>query len=222
MFQSKTRNIVIPQSEHARLAGTIAYHWGNTDIAPSPVGAMAFAAGVTFHDRGYGLIDTMGIGTTDESVWLETQRRGVYMTNADLVIDTVALLHIRRLLSHSLEDDVQVLLAFTDERIEHNIAQTPYTRNDFDHADTITELCDNISFKFCFEEPAQFTGNVGATDNLQSIQVQIEQRGVIHLNPWPLNVAEVRGFILGYQAAGYPDHLQPILVEYVIKPKVTG
>ncbi|MEL7233495.1 MAG: DUF3891 family protein [Chloroflexota bacterium] len=222
MFQSKTRNIIIPQSEHARLAGTIAYHWGNTATAATPIDKTAFAAGVTLHDRGYGLIDTMGIGTTDESVWLMTQQRGIHTPEADPVIDTVALMHIRRLLSHSDEADAQAFIQLADERIAHNIAQTAHTHDEFVQADRVTELCDNISFKFCFEELAQFTGNVGATDNLQPIQVQIKPRGVIHLNPWPLNVAEVQGFILGYQAAGYPDHLQPILVEYAITPQVEG
>jgi hypothetical protein len=222
MFQSKTRNIVIPQSEHARLAGTIAYHWGNTAIAATPIDTVAFAAGVTYHDRGYGLIDTMAIGATYESVWLATQRRGIYIMDADPVTDTVALMHIRRLLSHGDSDESRSLIQVADERIAHNIAQTAHTHEDFVQADRVTELCDNISFKFCFEEPAQFAGNVGTIDNLQPIQVQIEPRGVIHLNPWSLNVAEVRGFILGYQATGYPDHLQPVLVEYAITPKVKG
>ncbi|MEM6530130.1 MAG: DUF3891 family protein [Chloroflexota bacterium] len=222
MFQSKTRNIVIPQSEHARLAGIIAYHWGNTAIATTPIDTTAFAAGVTLHDRGYGLIDTMGIGTTDESVWLMTQQRGIHTPEADPVIDTVALMHILRLLSHSNENDAQAFLQLADERIAHNIAQTAHTREDFVQADRVTELCDNISFKFCFEEPAQFTGNVGPNEKLQPIHAQVEPQGVIHLNPWPLRVAEVRGFILGYQAAGYPDHLQPILVEYKITPELKG
>jgi hypothetical protein len=222
MFKSKIRNLTIPQAEHARLAGTIAYHWGNADIPPPAIDPVAFAAGVTTHDRGYGLLDTMGIGEVDEAVWLATQRRGVQMTDANPVTDTVALLHLRRLLSHGEGADVAALIALAEDRIARNIAQTDATRQQFDQADTITELCDNISFKFCFEEPTQFTGTVFAGDAPREIQVHVLDGGTVQLDPWPLSVPVLRGFILGYALNGYPDHLQPILIDYAIVPAQKG
>ena len=69
MFKSKKRAITIPQSEHARLAGYLAYHWGNADVAPPPLDRVAFASGVTNHDRGYGHLDSMAIGEVDDAIW---------------------------------------------------------------------------------------------------------------------------------------------------------
>lgn len=218
MFKSKIRPITIPQSEHARLAGMLAYHWGNNEIAPPPLPPVSFVAGVTIHDRGYHMLDTMAIGDVDQATWLATQRRGLQLIDADPVADTVALLHIQRLLARSGNPEAAPLITLAEERISHNIGQTPYNRRHFERADTITNLCDMISFTFCFEAPTRFSESIVSGDNMQEIQVAIEEDGIIRLEPWPLAVPEMRGFILGYELAGYPDHLRPVMVTYTIVP----
>ncbi len=219
MFKSKTRPIAIPQSEHARLAGYIAQFWGNAQVGSPIVEPKSFMLGVTHHDRGYGLLDTMPIGEVADDVWLLTQKRGISMTYSDLVADTVALMHIRRLLSHTEGDAVAAVLALADERINHNVNRCPYTRQDFEKSDTITRLCDSIAFDFCFEKSSQFAQGVysATSDEMQSIQVTIEG-SLIQLDPWPLNIPAIHGFIVGYTRAGYPDHLEPVLVEFTVTP----
>ena len=224
MFKSKKRAILIPQSEHARLAGQIAYYWGNAEVKAPPLDHAAFASGVTNHDRGYGRLDTMAIGETEELIWLATQRRGIQMHSSDPVADTVSLMHIRRLLSHVQEDDARSLLALADERILRNIRQTSFTHQAFEQADTIAELCDDIAFKFCFEEPVRFERSVSSQGAMLEIEVRLDGAGRVQLHPWPLSVPELRGCILGYNPPGYPDHLDPMLVEFQIVPtaKVQG
>ncbi|MCA9912769.1 MAG: hypothetical protein KC496_05455 [Anaerolineae bacterium] len=84
--------------------------------------------------------------------------------------------------------------------------------------DSITRLLDSISFSFSFEAPSQLEQAVFSNGETISIQAQI-QAGQITLNPWPLMVPAVQGFIIGYETPGYPDHPQPILVEFNIKPQ---
>lgn len=217
MFKSKTRPIIIPQSEHARLSGLLAHLWGNHDIAPPPLERAAFTMGVTHHDRGYGLFDTMAIGEVDESLWLATQRRGIEARLSDPIADAVALLHIRRLLSHSEHGDAQAIIARAEQRITETIERTSYTREMFEQADTITDVCDSIALDFSREAPAQWEKAVFSGGDRLPIQVHIDA-GQITLHPWPLSVPEMRGFILGYEVAGYPDHPQPIMVEFMVKP----
>ncbi|MCA9912770.1 MAG: DUF3891 family protein [Anaerolineae bacterium] len=128
MFKSKLRPIIIPQTEHARLSGILAHLWGNDRIAPPPVERAAFTMGVTYHDRGYGSLDTMPIGEVDEQVWLATQRRGIETPLTNIIADTVALVHIRRLLTYTDHPGAKPLLALADQRIEDNIRQTSHTR----------------------------------------------------------------------------------------------
>lgn len=219
MFRSKIRPVIIPQSEHARLSGLLAHLWGNSDIAPPPVDHKSFTMGVTFHDRGYGLLDTMGIGETDEAVWLATQRRGIEMQLHDPVADAVALMHIRRLLNYSDDAGALPIIARAETRIADTIARTSFSREQFEQADTITRTCDMISFKFCFEDPATFEEMVFSHDEMLPVQIHIQPGGHIQLDPWTLSVPHLHGFIIGYQAAGYPDHLQPVTLDYTITPR---
>lgn len=218
MFKSKLRPITIPQSEHARLAGILAYLWGNNQIAPPPLDQSAFAMGVTWHDRGYGLLDTMAIGEVDEPIWLATQRRGLETCLTNPIADTVALMHIRRLLSYNEKPESEPVIALAEQHITNNIQNTPYTRTIFEQADTITNMLDSIAFAFSFEAPTQLEKSVFSHGGYVSIQVEINA-GHITLDPWALAVPEVRGFIMGYQLSGYPDHLQPVLVEFTVLPK---
>lgn len=216
MFKSKFRPIIIPQSEHARLAGLLAYFWGNEMVAPPPIHRLSFVSGVTHHDRGYGLIDTIGIGEVDDAIWLATQKRGLLQELADPTAEAVALHHIRRLLNFADADYAAEVIALAEQHIEQTVHQTPYPRETFQQADTITDFCDMVSFTFCFEQPKQFEKIIRSQGKTTTIKIHILEAGQIALDPYPLAIPELRGFILGYEAAGYPDHLQPISVEYLI------
>ena len=146
MFASRKRPVVFPQAEHARLAGTIAAWWGNGDIVSPPLPRDAFALGVTTHDRGYGPVDVLGIGQVDEATWIATQRRGITRRARDPVADTVALLHLRRLVSGQDRDPPRDLVALIDTGISENLERTTEDLTAFRQADTVTAICDMISF----------------------------------------------------------------------------
>jgi hypothetical protein len=216
MFKSRTRPIIIPQAEHSRLSGVLAHLWGNPEIAAPPIDHAAFTLGVTHHDRGYGSFDTLAIGEVDDEIWLATQQHGIEVRLANATADSVALMHIRRLLSYADHAGAQPIIALAEQRIADTIARTPYTREVFEQADSITRLCDRIAFDFSFEAPSQFETPVFSDGELRPIQVQIEA-GQINLHPWPLAVPAVRGFIIGYEASGYPERREPVLVEFTIR-----
>ena len=48
MFESKLRPIVIPQSEHLKLVGTLALLWGNADFDLPPIERLSMVAGMVF------------------------------------------------------------------------------------------------------------------------------------------------------------------------------
>lgn len=231
MFRSRTRAIIVPQAEHARLAGTIAYHWGSDRIAPPPLDSTTFALGVTIHDRGYGEYDELGIGDVDDKTWLATQRRGLELRHPDPIADTVALFHLHRLVSSRDDEQARLLAADIDAAIDENLSRSDVDRRIFEEADSITAICDLISFHLCFGQSAEFVGSVyapNARDRRDSIAVTIHHDGEIHLDPWPLARTELSGFILGYAPEPRPvvptdqgtahRHVVPCLVEYLLRP----
>lgn len=217
MFRSKRRSIVVPQWEHARLAGALAYAWGNDRVPRPPLELDRFVLGIVTHDRGYGPYDTLGIGEVDRSLWYATQLHGIEERHPDPVVDTVALMHVRRLLSGREEEEAHELMRAADAAIEENLGRTAVPFDDFARADTITELSDWISFRFCFEEAVTFTGDVRGPADDVSLSCEIDGKGRITLDPWPLDVDDLRGFIVAFESDGYPDRLAPVIVPYVVE-----
>ena len=195
--------------------------WGNSQFELPASDRNAFVSGVTHHDRGYGLLDSMPIRDVSDAVWLDTQRRGILHTplshpDAEIVV----LMHIRRLLASTDRPQVADVLSLADRHIDTCLNQTASNRSTFEYLDTITRLCDSIAFDFCFEEPSQFRQTVFARqpDVMTEIQVQIESAGQVLLTPWPFAVDPVSGFMIGYAASGYPDHLRPVIVPFTVQP----
>ena len=187
MFRSKRRPVVYSQAEHARLAGAIAAAWRPEDV---PLPFDSFVRGVTLHDRGYGELDDdpIGGGMSDER-WTEIQTRGFRMRSGDDVTDLVVALHIRRLIG----DEAEHPLA---REIDAALGDVPEAAR---AADRITELCDRVSFAFCFEEPASGAGFTYDGDE------------TVVLDPWPLAVPELRCVVGGFAADGYPGRLEPVV-----------
>ncbi len=219
MFKSKQRDIVITQYEHGRLSGILAAHWGNDRFARPAIDFASFVKGVTFHDRGYGLIDNAPIDGVPVEAWLAIQKAGIDLRYADAVADIVALLHIRRLLNLDSTPERQALMGLADERIEARLSQVPYTRVQFVAADRITRFCDDLAFHFSFENICTVTHQVSqAADEKLEITSHIESDGLIRVDPWPFNVPSLSGFVIAYEAAGYPDRLEPLLVDFRLEP----
>ncbi len=220
MFRSRNRSIIVPQAEHARFAGAIAYLWGNDAFAPPELDPNAFALGVAIHDRGYGELDAAGIGEADAATWLAMQRAGLAARHPDPIVDTIALTHIRRLVSGKTSPAAQELVREFDEVIAENVARTGLDHGAFETADSITAVCDSISFLFCFEERSSVSREVvvdHTTGATRTIEIAINDGGEVRLRPWPLAVREMTGFLIAYHETGYPGNPTPILLPYSLR-----
>ena len=99
MFKSTRRPIIIPQSEHLKLVGTLALLWGNSQFELPPIQPLSLVAGIGLHDRAYGYLDNLPIGTMDDTRWLATTRQGFFMPCADPLADLITRQHLLRLVS---------------------------------------------------------------------------------------------------------------------------
>lgn len=220
MFLSQRRPVVYPQAEHARLAATIAAAWGGGVFEKPAVDFLSFVRGVALHDRGYGELDTDAIGETPPERWLEIQRRGFAPRGEDAVVDLVVALHVQRLVSpHS--DPVEAA-ALPDmaaaipglrraARVGESVAQA---------VDSITDLCDRIAFDICCEEPSEWTRPVVPAAGAAPIDVFVSFDGarIVTITPWPLAVPWLVGVLVGFEAAGYPAMLDPVIEPVRVQP----
>lgn len=216
MFKSKRRAIVTPQSEHLRLVGTLAMLWGNDDFDSPPFDRNSLIMGMGLHDRGYGLMDNFAIGGMSEEEWNKIARRSFHMQYSDVVADTIAKYHVRRLASHDQSPERQAMTAEFSQRIDEQLEQHGLSRKVFDRIDRMTNLCDKISFDFCMDVPD--SGEVSIhprtdTDEEVLVQYQVEN-GVIRIMPWPLAVTSYDGYLLAYRSDGYPEKLDPVILPY--------
>lgn len=216
MFKSKRRAIVTPQSEHLRLVGTLAMLWGNDDFDSPPFNRSSLIMGMGLHDRGYGYLDNFAIGGMNEEEWSEIARRSFYMQYSDVVADTIAKYHVRRLASHDESLERKAMTANFSQGIDKQLKQHGLSREVFDRTDRITKLCDKISFDFCMDVPESdrvsiYPRNSGDEEVL--VQYHVEN-GVIRVIPWPFSVTSYEGYLIAYRSDGYPDKLDPIILPY--------
>ncbi len=218
MFQSKRRPIVTPQSEHLKLVGTLAMLWGNDEFDVPPMERAAMIAGMGLHDRGYGYLDNHPIGGMDDSEWFEIARRGFYMECSDIVADTITKYHILRLASHDNSPEREALYAEFSNGIEEQLQEHNLSKELFDRIDRITDLCDRLSFGFCFDVPASGEISVfprNGEDQQVTVEYHVED-GVIRANPWPFSVDRYEGYLVAYKSEGYPDKLDPVILPYAL------
>lgn len=216
MFKSKRRPIIVPQSEHLRLVGTLALLWGNTDFDAPPVDRRSMVMGMGLHDRGYGLVDDCPIGGMTDEEWNPIARGGFYQACSDVVADTIVKYHIRRLAAH---DEAPERRAMTEEfgrAIDAQLKENHLSAELFDRMDRITNLCDRISFDFCFDVPAEgdvavFPRNAGSEET--TVRYRVED-GIIHAAPWPFFVSSYQGYVTAYAAEGYPQRLDALILPY--------
>lgn len=220
MFISKQRPVVVPQWEHQKLAGTLALLWGNAAFARPPIARESFLVGVGLHDRAYGPLDHLPIGGIPEEDWLALTQAGFAMAWADPAAELIVRLHLQRLTSYGSVPARQALAAAMTEETQAYAARHGLDLATFTRIDRITNLCDRIAFDFCFEAPASgavviFPRNGDETETLVSYRVAGD---AIHVDPWPFGVTEANGYLVGYQQAGYPEVLEPVLLPYRVQP----
>lgn len=230
MFVSKSRPVVYPQSEHARLAGTIALYWGNERFRRPDLPFDAFCTGVALHDFGYGLLDTSDILSMGASERHRTFEALMHMQFDDVIAEVVAKTHVARLMKMSGVSDLE---AKCREQLSDLIAGIGISGRVFQDADTITRLCDSIAFDFCFERPATgilpvFAEQVSLHNVEMCYEIDFQYTessngmtstvGCISLAPWPLSASNVKGYLLAYEQSGYPQQLRPHRVEFELRP----
>lgn len=222
MFRSKKRPIVFPQSEHARLAGIIAAHWGNQNFDLPPIDRDSFLTGVYFHDRGYPEFDDLEIGATPIEAWIQVNRAGALAHYDDAVANMLVMLHVRRLLRYSTSAEREACVEEIDAEIERCRAKLPVNFEMLLWADSITNFCDNVSFEFCFEHECSKTFQIHPHfSSSESVTIRYSiSVGTVQLDPWPLSVPNLSGVILAYEAEGYPTRREPRPVEFSISPKL--
>lgn len=218
MFPSRARPTIIPQSEHQRLAGIIAHLWGNERFERPPFDFTSFVTGVAFHDQGYGYLDTLAIGGMNAEERLAAFENLAAARLPDAIADTVAAHHILRLMGE--EAAWQGPRRLCQERIAAGLASTGIERDIFLWADCLTNVCDTAAFLFCFEQPAQSTIAVSPAPGAAALalDIAVDGQGQITLDPWPLRVSGDEGFVVAFEAEGYPHHLRPLLVRYRLEP----
>lgn len=203
MFRSRRRPVVFPQADHARFAGVLAAEWGEP---PAGLPFAPFVRGVAEHDRGYGEHDVADIEGVDDATWIAIQRRGFAPRGEDAVVDLVAALHVRRLLSRN--DPVATEEA--DAVIESLLPLAGVTREQADVADAVTNVCDVISFEFCFEAPSE--------REVRGRQLVLDGEGDVTVDPWPFRLPQLTGLVTAYEAGGYPERLAPLAVPFRARP----
>jgi hypothetical protein len=203
VFRSRRRAIVFPQADHARLAGALALAWREP---PPGLSFEAFVRGVADHDRGYGEHDDDEIGAVASERWVGIQRRGFAPRGVDSVVDLVAALHVRRLLSSQDDDHERAAYAEVDSLLPSLLAAAGVTAAQAEGADRITNVCDRVAFEFCFEEQAE--------GEVRGVAYTLDGIGGITLDPWPLAVERLVGLVPAYEADGYPERLVSIVAPF--------
>jgi hypothetical protein len=220
MFISKQRPIVVPQWEHQQLAGTLALLWGNAAFERPAIPSASFLAGVGLHDRAYGPLDNLPIGGIPEADWLALTQAGFATAWADPAADLIVKLHLQRLTGYGTTPERQAAATAMAEAIEVYAARHGLDLPTFTRIDRITNLCDRIAFDFCFEAPASGTVNIfPRNDAATEVAVNYRIAGdTILVDPWPFSAAEAHGYLMGYQCAGYPTELEPVVLPYCVRP----
>jgi hypothetical protein len=216
LFKSKQRPLAIPQSEHQKLAGTLALLWGNADFERPPVPPASFLTGVGLHDRAYGPIDNLPIGELPEQEWLALTSTGFDMTWTDPIADLITKMHLKRLTSYGSAPARQAMAAEMAQAIAAQIQLNGLDAATFERIDRITNLCDRIAFDFCFEEPAEGEVRIfprNDRDQQVAVGYRIES-GTIQVAPWPFGVDSHTGYLVGYQLENYPTVLEPVTLPY--------
>ena len=206
MFRSKRRPLIFTQADHARFAAMIALNWR----ARPPLPFDSFVLGVADHDRGYGERDDAEIGVVGNARWVEIQRAGFHPRGEDPVVDLVAALHIRRLLSPPEDELEAAALLELDELLPALLLAAGVTRERAEAADAVTNVCDRIAFAFPFEEPA--------SGEVRGITYRMDGHGIVEVDPWPLEVPVLRGLVPAFEADGYPGRLVPTVVPFELRP----
>ena len=179
--------------------------------------------GVEQHDRCFGYLDGLSIGNIPDDIWISVEReKGIVANLPDPVANLVILFHIKRLTLHHDTAERKLFAEEIEALITEQIALHDFDRATLERADRITAFCDGLAFDFCFEDLVTrsvliYPNNGG--DTQIGVEYRISQGGVVEVDPWPFWVEAITGYIIGYQAEGYPKEMTPLIVPYTVQRK---
>jgi Protein of unknown function (DUF3891) len=220
MFRSTRRSVVFPQAVHARLAASIAAVWGNPPFERPAVPFASFVHGVALHDRGYGELDTDGVGEVPPQRWIEIQRQGFAPRGDDPIVDLVVALHVHRLVSKPRDPVEAAALPEMEAALPALLGAAGVAEGDAKAINSITHLCDRISLTICFEEASEWTQPVVPEAGQPPVDVtfMFEGEGRGTLSPWPLGIHSFTAVVPAYRADDYPETLSPQITIVSLQP----
>ena len=120
-----------------------------------------------------------------------------------------------RRITISLPDDLTDALereayAEVDALLPDLLAKAGVSRPAAEAADAITNICDVLSFEFCFEEPSE--------RGVRGHRIALDGFGRVEVGPWPFVTPRLLGLVTAFAADGYPAHLVPVVVPYEVVP----
>ncbi len=228
MFKPINQDLVIPQREHARLAGNIAVYWGNKDFDSPIIPFHSVVRGITFHQNGYDLLDTYPVKEMDEDTLVGVFRNDFSVQVSDIEAELINMFHQFRLVSKRLitkpSETFENLQKEFEIAIENKLTRSKYSKADFLWADRITNLCDRISFNFSFGEKITETipvyPKVGSEEKLEIVQ-SLKDANTIILDKWPFSSKQIRNVVVAYESKGYPKTLRPVLLEFLLEYRLS-
>lgn len=202
------------------MSGALAFLWGNAQFEFPPLPRLSVVAGNALHDRAYGYVDNLPIGEMDDERWLSLTRHGFFMPCADPIADVITRHHLLRLVSgrdtparHALAHEMRLVL-------DEEMARHALDADLFQAVDRMTNLCDRISFGFCFEKPTE--GQLELFAHYSPTESKVLRYRIagsdITLDPWPLHGDAYDSYLVGYRLEGYPDRLDALIAPYHLRP----
>ena len=218
MFRSQTRDIVTPQSEHLKMCGELAQIFGNAKFEKPNIPTKSLVSGILLHDRLYGEYDNLGVGEVDENDWLDLLSKELDSTLEDKIADVIIKMHIKRLFSRKTSEKSAKLVERFEKKINDIKKEYSLQHIDFDQIDKITNLCDGISFNFCFEtnEKGTVSDLKTAEGNLVNVEFKIVD-SIITVSPYPFSIDPFESTITSYRSENYPTQLEKIEKNYKIQ-----
>lgn len=225
MFRSICRPVVIPQSEHCRLAGLIAGLWGNQDFEVPELGRQRLSFAVLAHDQCYGKLDTLEVGKASVEQWVACRRRGLQKHFGDRAVDILVAMHTKRLAKLNRAALCRSLEIEAESKVQRLLSDAELPRSRYEAIYTVFSLCDTLSYHFCLE--ALTAGSLDVYRNFTpptkvKVFFQILRNGHISINPWPLCDDCLSGTLEAFSEEGYPLTAKAIKVPFMIAPNFKG
>ena len=205
------------------MAGTLAFHWGNSRFERPDFDFDSLVTAIQFHDKAYGELDALPADGLEDDQWVEIQTdRGIIFDFPDQTTNTLILIHIRRQALARGTAACQEFAAGIERMIAGQVEHHSLMRRALDKADRITAFCDSLAHNFCLEGVCSGSELVYPRHGSEAqigIEYEIGQQGTVMVDPWPFAPDSFGGYLVGYGADAYPAKLDPVIIPYAVKKR---